>query len=308
VRVLLLCLLTCCLAVAPATAKTPITVGLGDQVPAMFDSPSFQQLGVKRVRYFIHWDAIRDPYQLRLADEFIDKARSYGKEVFLHISTNDLRPRRARLPSYDQYRRDVGALIRRMRAMFGITTWGVWNEVNHVSQPTYRSPARASSFFKAMYRECAGCTIVALDVLDQAGVTAYMRRYYRALGPTYRRRARRVGIHNYSDVNRRRSTGTRGIIRQARHYNRSTLFWLTETGGVVRFGSSFPCSASRAKDRLRYLFSLAKSLRSSLQRIYVYAWTGGDCKVRFDAGLTTASGRPRPGYYEFQRQIRDFRT
>jgi hypothetical protein len=147
-----------------ALAKTPVTVGIGNQDPSMFDSPGFQSLGIQQVRYFIHWNAIRDPTQLQLADEFIDRAQRSGREVFLHVSTEDLRIKKGTLPSYTLYRRYVGRLIRRMRGMWGIRTWGAWNEANHASEPTYRAPRRAASYFKAMYRECKGCTIVALDI------------------------------------------------------------------------------------------------------------------------------------------------
>jgi hypothetical protein len=193
----------------------------------------------------------------------------------------------------------------------GVREFGTWNEANHASQPTYRSPSRAASFFKVMYREvkdrCSSCAVVALDVLDQHGVDRYMRSFYRALSSTYRRRATLVGIHNYGDVNRRRTTYTRLMIRQARHYNRHTKFWFTETGGIVKFGRSFPCSTTRAKNRLANMFSLAKRYRSSgVQRLYVYNFTGAGCDARFDAGLTNPDGTARPGYTYLRSKLSDF--
>jgi hypothetical protein len=114
---------------------------------------------------------------------------------------------------------------------------------------------------------------------------------------TYRRRATIVGIHNYGDVNRRRTSFTRSIIRQAHHYNAHTRFWLTETGGIVKFGRSFPCSTSRAAARLSWMFHVARLYRTSgLDRLYVYNWTGAGCDARFDAGLTSPDGTPRAGY------------
>ena len=103
----------------------------------------------------------------------------------------------------------------------------------------------------------------------------------RALSSTYRRRESLVGIHNYGDVNRRRTTYTRLMIRQAREHNRSTRFWFTETGGIVKFGRSFPWSTERAKNRLSGMFSLAKRYRTSgVQRLYVYNFTGAGCSAR----------------------------
>jgi hypothetical protein len=293
-----------------AQARIPIRVGIGDQQASMFDSRDFQRMKLKRVRYFIPWNAMDDAGQRLAARAFVERARRDRFQVFLHVSSDDLRIKMAKLPSVAQYRSKVGRLVRYFRGL-GVREFGAWNEVNHASQPTYRSPTRAAAFFREMYRlvkpRCRTCAVVALDVLDQRGVEAYMRSFYRALSSTYRRRATLVGIHNYGDVNRKRMTFTRAIIRQARHYNGSTRFWFTETGGIVKFGRSFPCSTSRAASRINTMFSLARRYRSSgVQRVYVYNWTGAGCDARFDAGLTSPNGQPRAGYRTLRRQLTNF--
>jgi Glycosyl hydrolase catalytic core len=302
------------LAVVPATAaeaRVGIRVGIGDQQAGMFDQPAFARLKLKRVRYFIPWNAMRNPGLVGAADAFIWRARRAGISVFLHVSTDDLRIKRARLPSVGEYRTQMRRLVRHFRQL-RVREFGVWNEANHASQPTYRSPRRAASFFKVMWRvvkgRCRSCAVVALDVLDQPGVTRYMRRFYRALSPRYRRRASLVGIHNYGDVNRRRSTYTRSIIRTSRRYNRRSTFWFTETGGIVKFGRAWPCSQTRARNRLRTMFSLARRFRSSgVRRLYVYNWSGAGCAARFDAGLVNPDGSPRPGYTYLRRAMRNYR-
>jgi len=126
-----------------------------------------------------------------------------------------------------------------------------------------------------------------------------MRTFYRHLSSTYRQRATLVGIHNYGDVNRQRTTFTKSIISQSRSFNKKTKFWFTETGGLVKFGRSFPCSEERAKNRLKNMFSLARTYRTSgVERLYVYNWTAppNGCDARFDAGLVNFDGSPRPGY------------
>jgi len=136
-------------------------------------------------------------------------------------------------------------------------------------------------------------------VLDQTGVERYMQTFYRHLSSTYRQRATLVGIHNYGDVNRQRTTFTKSIIRQSHSFNKKTRFWFTETGGLVKFGRNFPCSEERARNRLRNMFSLARTYRSSgVERLYVYNWTAppSGCDARFDAGLVNFDGTPRPGY------------
>jgi hypothetical protein len=303
-RILLLTLIATLAAPGIASARTNVAVGIGDQSAAMFDQPAFRALTVRKTRYFIRWDAIRHPGALAAADTFVAASTRARVRVLMHISTNDLRHKRAKLPSLSSYRRYVGRLVRRYRAK-GVKEWGTWNEANHKSQPTYRSPRRAAQYFKAMYRFCRGCRIVALDVLDQKGVERYIRSYYRALGRTYTRRAKVVGIHNYSDTNRYRATGTRKIIRETERFNRRTDFWMTETGGVVNFGRSFRCDAPKAARAISYMFTLAKRYRRDVTRLYAYNWTGSDCNG-FDAGLTNRDGSLRPGYSTFKSRARSF--
>jgi hypothetical protein len=293
-----------------AHARTNVRVGIGDQQVRMFDNANFKRLKIKRVRYFVRWNAIDNPGELALAHQYVDRARLSGISVFLHISTNDLRIKKARLPSARQYRSKVGRLVRDMRR-HGVKEFGVWNEANHASQPTWKNPARAAQFFKVMYAlvkpSCRSCTVVALDVLDQRGVERYMRRFYGALSRSWRRRATIVGIHNYGDVNRRRVTFTRSIINQARAFNRRTTFWFTETGGIVKLGRTFKCSTTRAASRLKGVFSLAKRYRrNGVRRVYVYNWTGAGCRARFDAGLTNPNGSPRRSYRVLRAQLRGF--
>ena len=136
-----------------------------------------------------------------------------------------------------------------------------------------------------------------------------MRSFYGHLSPTYRRRAALVGIHNYGDVNRQRTTFTRNIIRQSRSFNKQSRFWFTETGGLVKFGRSFPCSQTRARNRLKNMFSLARTYRpSGVERLYIYNWSGpsNGCNARFDAGLVNFDGSPRPGYNYLRAALANF--
>ena len=295
---------------ATAGAKTGVRVGIGDQQVSMFDSPLFQRAKFKIVRLFVPWNLTDDKDQLALAEDYVKRAREDHIQVLLHLSSDDLRIKRAKLPSVAAYRTQIKKVVAIFRPL-GVRDFGVWNEANHASQPTYRSPTRAADFFVEAYRaikpRCSFCNVVALDVLDQTGVERYMRTYYRHLSSTYRQRATLVGIHNYGDVNRQRTTFTRDIIHEARHYNRSAKFWFTETGGIVKFGRSFPCNTTRAAHRINNMFSLAKTYRTAgVNRIYVYNWTGAGCSARFDAGLTAPDGKTRAGYDVFRRQLANY--
>jgi hypothetical protein len=290
-----------------ASAKTVgVAVGLGEQSYSMFDQSPFKSLGVKKVRYFIKWNAADDPEQLRLADVYVDQAKQSGVKVFMTPSTDNLTLKKAKLPSVAQYKREVGKLVKRYRAQ-GVTEWGVWNEANHNSQPTYKSPKRAAQFFKVMYALNKGGTTVALDVLDQTVVATYVTGFYRALSKTWKSRAKLVGIHNYSDVNRKHFTGTANIINTVRKQNKKAKFWLTETGGLVEFGRSFPCNEKRAASAINYMFTISKKYDRYVDRLYAYSYWGNDCEERFDAGLVNADGSVRPGYTAFQKGIKNYR-
>jgi hypothetical protein len=168
-----------------------------------------------------------------------------------------------------------------------------------------------------MRKLCTGCTIVALDVLDQAGVEKYIASFFRFAGKDGAR-VRVVGIHNYSEVNRRigdlrkysnKYPGTLRIIKAVQKSNKKAKFWYTETGGLTKQGSAFPCDDERAADRTQYMFTLAKRYQKYFQRLYTYNWTpSAVCEESdFDGGLVNLDGSVRPAYDVFKRNLRSFR-
>src|SRR3954447_25357352 len=101
-----------CLPAAPAQARrTHVSVGLGDQSPSMFTAASFRALKLRKARTFTRWDAIRVPFELARLDQWIRAARTAHVRPYVHISTSDLRPKKGKLISRRQYRRDVGRLV-----------------------------------------------------------------------------------------------------------------------------------------------------------------------------------------------------
>jgi hypothetical protein len=295
-----------------AASKTNVVVGIGDQHFGMFADPNFQALKVKRSRYFIAWDAIRNPTALAAADQYVAAAKAANVKVLMHISTDDLTANKAKLPTVKQYTRDVGALVKRYKPQ-GVTEWGTWNEENHVTQPTYKNPARAAQFYKAMRGFCKGCTIVGLDLLDQRSKNPrfdfqqYIKSWFRAAGSTGRLMTV-VGLHNYSEVNRKYTKNTRDLIAAVRKYNTRAKFWYTETGGLAEFGKAFPCNLNRQASRTQYMFDLAKKFSSNVKRLYIYNYYGTDCSTRFDAGLVNANGTPRPAYQTVVKNLPKFKT
>jgi hypothetical protein len=258
---------------------------------------------------------MQDATERAKAAAFVLAARRAGVSVLLHISTTDLRKKRGPLVSTTKYRRDVGRIVAYFRAL-GVRDFGAWNEVNHASQETYNHVGHAVSYFKSMYstvrRRCRTCAVVGLDVLDQTGVDRYIRQFNARLSRTWRTRLKVVGIHNYSDVNRNRSTGTRKIITTARRYNRRVKFWFTETGALASFGRSFAYSEPRQASRIKNMFSFASRYRTrGVQRVYSYNFfgvatpaCGRSCP--FDAGLLRVGGTPRPVFATFKKKLASY--
>lgn len=298
---------------ASASAKTNVAVGIGDQSPKMFTDANWKALKLKKTRYFVEWNTIDQPAELAKTDAFVAAARSAGVSVLMHISTDDInsQPRRP-LPSNSAYKSKVGALVKRYRAQ-GVKDWGVWNEANHKSQPTAKNPKRAAQFYKTFRGfKCSSCKIVALDVLDQAGVEKYIASWIKNAG-SLGKKAKIIGVHNYSQVNRRiteknasnRYPGVARILKAIRKKNSVAKLWLTETGGLASFGSGFVCDRARQANRTKYMFDLIKKYDKNIERLYSYNYFGNGCTPQFDGGIVEADGTPRAAYNTFKAQLKN---
>ena len=284
------CVVSLALASAPRAPAADV-VGIADQSAAMFSSPLFQALDVRVSRLLVSYDAVpRGTFEVADIDAWLAAARSAGIQPLIAFNhsrgcyeNERILPRkRCRLPSVRRFRKAFRAFRQRYP---DVAVYSPWNEINHLSQPTATRPDRAADFYNVVRRDCRGCTIVAADVIDQAGVVGYLK--------AFRRRAkgspRLWGLHNYSDVNDFETDGVRRMLRTVRGE-----VWLTETGGIVRFGRR-PFNPTRAAEATRHLFRIAK-LSPRVTRLYIYNWSGVSRTARFDAGLTDAFGRARPAY------------
>ena len=155
----------------------------------------------------------------------------------------------------------------------------------------------SAKYYQTLRHVCPKCTILGLDILDQAAVGPTIQyvsefkteiRHLRLPMPTL------WGLHDYSDTNRFSSERTRAILAVV-----PGEVWLTETGGIVKFGGAFPnvrgSGLARAAKALSFMFAIA-SKYTRIKRLYVYQWTGGTSSTIFDSGLTDARHKPRPGY------------
>jgi hypothetical protein len=295
-------LLMCAIFAAPAQAD--FKVGIADQDVAMFDNSNYRALGIKRIRYLVPFDWYKHGYQVAEVTSFMNRAQADGTEVLVHFTakrgcyTNGRysRKRSCRAPSV----RTFAKQFKRFRARFPSTdTFGVWNEGNHVSQPVARKPRLAAKYFLAARKACRSCDLVAADVLDTRNIESWLARFRRAA----KGKARIFGLHNYGDVNRRRSSGTRRLLRVV-----PGQVWLTETGGILKFLPAFKRSERRQANRTKYMFRLVdkydrrrSGMRSRITRLYNYQWTGVQRRARFDAGLVNPDGSARRAYQQFKR-------
>lgn len=328
-----ICALTAPLAAAGSAhaSSSTIRVGVANQDVSMFGSSHFDRLKMRQTRYVVRWDAIGVPADIQRLDAFVAAARKDRVKVLLHISTNDFARGQSNPPSRSRYRAKVGALVARYYAR-GVRDWGVWNEANDSTQETYKNPARAADYFRDMWgmldnRNRCGrsvtrkCNIVALDLLDgrtaanHRSTRSYIKRFYGRLSRTWDRRARTVGLHNYSDTNRRGTKGTRSAITEIKRRVRNPDIWLTETGGIVKLGRGFPCNPdsaasvrraeAKANRAVSWMFRLADKYKRDIDRLYVYQWTGTSClDDRYDYGLVRLDGSRRPGYFTVRSNMR----
>ena len=285
----------------PAAAPASVTVGLGDQSWDTFRDGHFTDLGIKHVRVVTPWNVALTRGNRLWLDEYLTAARAAGADPLVsfgaaHPSRCPARP--CKLPSSAEFDR----AFRAFRARWPwVRTIGVWNEANHRSQPTFRSPEQAARYFNIVRKRCRACRVVAADVIDDANMVRWLGRFNAVAHG-----ARLWGLHNYRDGNPRRGQrygGTKLLLKTVRGQ-----VWLTETGGIVRFvlpdgRTLFPYSEKRANVAIGRVLRLAKEYRSRIGRLYVYHWRADQFDNRFDAGLLGKDGTPRASYYTLKRWL-----
>lgn len=310
-RKLLPLMLLVSLLVVPA-AEAKFRVGIADQHPAMFDSPRWQSLKLKRTRFVVPWDWNKHEWQRIEVAAFMDRARAARQQVLVTFSASRVcwngkryarKKKACRAPSAKQYK---NAFAKFDNAYPWVRTYSAWNEVNHKSQPTYGKPGLAVRYYDVLRKlnRKRKFRVMAADVLD----TSNMSRYLRAFMRKAKGKPRLWGLHNYQDVNRRTSADTKAMLKLV-----PGEVWLTETGGIVKF-QKFRYSPKRAAARTKWMFTLAnrydsrqRGMRSKITQLYVYKWFGEKRGARFDSGLMNPNGSPRKAYAIVKKQSRKHR-
>jgi hypothetical protein len=285
-----------------AHASSSYITGIGDETASMFANPLYKQLHTKIVRYIAPYDAAARPYSLDKAITFIHNAEAAHEKVLVAFYHSEYTP--TRLPSVSTYQNDVKKFVKLFPRVKEYESWDESNRGNEPGQFSSPSAVAAAKYYQALLRVCKGCTVVGLDVLDQnyIGPTLnYISEFKREIYRLQTVMPKIWGLHNYSDVNRLEGWRTRELVRAL-----GGQVWLTETGGIVKFGGAFPnkngSGLTRAAKVLKFMFALAGA-HSQIKRLYIYDWNGGNSSTRFDAGLTNAHEQPRQGYVVVCRQL-----
>jgi hypothetical protein len=290
-------------AVAGKRAANRYQTGIGEQQPELFADPLWRQLHTRIVRYIVPFDAAVRPYWLAKAGVWIRAAEARHQQIVVAFYHSEVTP--LKMPSVATYQSDVGKFVRLFPKVRQYQSWNEANRGNVAHMFSSPSAASAAMYYQALIRVCGRCSAVGLDVLDSAKVAStlrYVTAFKREISRLKTVMPRIWGLHNYSDINRLESRRTRELVHAF-----GGEVWLTETGGIVKFGKSFPnrqgAGLRRAAKVLAYMFGVAGS-EPQIKRLYIYNWTGGTSSTRFDAGLMNARAQPRLGYVAVCRHLR----
>jgi hypothetical protein len=284
-----------------------LLVGIGDENPLMFTSHPWVVLQVHIARFFTAYDVAsgHDPVALANLQAWLTAARAAGVQPLIAFYHNAQSP--TVMPSVATYTQDMRDFVKEFP---NVKVLQPWNEVNRgnvrARGDNYDSPTpkQSAQYYLALKRVCPRCTVVGLDVLDSTNIGATLR-YINAFKHFVGRKhmPHIWGLHNYSETNRFNDYGTKAILRDV-----PGQLWLTETGGLAQFKPAFPYNLGRQARATRYMFALADS-SSRITRLYVYSYFGGAApNGGFDAGLTTAAGKPRPAYCVLYEHVRGKRS
>jgi hypothetical protein len=278
-----------------AHAAASYLTGIGDEHAKMFNNPLWRQLHTKIARYIAPYDAAARSFSLDQAKVWIHAAEAQHQQILVAFYHSEYTP--TKLPSVGLYQHDVQKFI---KLFPHVRQYQSWDESNRGNVPhSFASPSATASakYYQALIRVCKGCTAIGLDVLDQANIAPtlrYISEFKAEISHLQTVMPKIWGLHDYSDVNRLQSFRTHEISQAL-----GGQVWLTETGGIVQFKPEFlnvrGSGLARAAKVLKYMFSVAAST-PQVKRLYIFDWSGGTTSTRFDAGLTDAHDKPRPGY------------
>jgi hypothetical protein len=292
-------------ALAIPAGASAYTLGVSDQQASTFTNPDFAPLKFKAARYITPYDVLESPADKAQLDAWVSAATAAHQKILISFEHSHRSNSRAlKAPTVAAYTKELKKF---KKAYPGVKDISPWNEVNRChalrdgsvqGQPTKicsltTGPKLTAQYYGAARKVFKGSKyrIVGLDILDEQNVNKtikYLKSFLRHASPD----PKIIGFHNYSDTNRFSTTRTKRVLQTFRG-----KVWLTETGGIVKLGSSFPFSTSRAAKALGCMFSLATS-NSRISALFVYQYNSppSPSTAFFDAGLINPDNSVRPGY------------
>jgi hypothetical protein len=241
----------------PASTAQAAAVGLADQQPASYADARARALGLRYARLTVPWDAATSQPQAVAA--WLAAVRAAGMTphvAFEHLATDRCPQRPCTTPTAAQY----GAAVRRLVALFPqVRTYTTWNEANHASQPVADDPEAVAAYYGELRAACAGCTVVAGDVLDSGSYRRWLERFLRASTTT----PPLWGLHDYGDVTYGRTTGVDSVLATV-----PGALWIEETGGLVALRNAagratFAATEASAATAIDRAFAIAAAGRAS---------------------------------------------
>lgn len=283
---------------AAAGEARAVTVGVGDNGPAMFDDERYQSLNMRISRKIIPYDFYKNQWEKDQLTLWLDGARRNGVRPLIAFRHSNVRP--SKLPSVREFQRALRTLIRLHPE---VRDFSPWNEANHHTQPTWKSPKRAAQYYNTSRKICRGCKIIAADVLDIKNMLRWVTEFKR-----YAYKPRLWGLHSYHDANHN-IRWSRSSVKLLLDNVRGRV-WMTEVGGLVAFARAYRYSERRGANGLRNTLRLAHKSRR-IQRVYLYSWYGTPHHPKrppyaWDSGITGPDGTPRPAYFTLKRWFQSF--
>lgn len=236
--------------------------GISDQIGTNFTDQRFKDLGVKRVRLNVPWDAIlrakgvspcfsgKDAGQQQLVDDWLaaiprDANGNLALEPlisFEHTQPNSCSPVKAKSASLDDddvswYRRAVRAFRSRYPRIVNLTAW---NEPDNSTQPFYGSANAfaAGEAWRVLNKECppTACKVAAGDFLDGALTRNYMSAYKDGAYRHWNEKSPRFWAYHAYYAASHHTLGKLSYFLRVSGVNsgKQPYVWLTEQGGVLR--------------------------------------------------------------------------
>lgn len=277
-----------------AGARRELEIGIADQKASVFGDARLRRLDLRYARRSVHWDALRFPAQRREFEAWLDGVRDMGAEPLITFSQGARRSgRRYRPPAVPEFMRQ----FRRFRRRYpDVQAYSTWNEANMCGAGLCDRPELAAAYFNAMRHNCRDCRVLAVDLVDQDNMIAWVRAFRRATDVD----PRLWGLHDYIDANRFETTRTAALLR-AVHGE----IWLTEVGGIVarRNGSHVPLPQGKAHAAraTRFIFDRLAPLSPRITRVYIYHWRSSTRRDTWDSAFIGSDGSRRPSLGVLER-------